>query len=151
MAAGLDSVLQQVASKASRNLAIRCSLTLLLFTLLFGISARRAHAQDIGTILGSVQDASAAIVPGATIVVINTQTGYSRTVTTDNTGAYTVSQIPIGTYTLSASESGFATTVLKNLTLSLDQYLRIDVTLSLGTVQNTVDVSADNVSEFLAL
>jgi hypothetical protein len=146
-AGGLVSVLQRAGSKASCKFSLRGSLTFLLFALLLSISASHAHGQDIGTILGSVQDTSDAIVPGATIVVTNTQTGYSRTVTADNTGAYTVSQVPIGIYTLSASETGFATTVLKNLTLSLDQYLRIDVTLSLGTVQNTVDVSADNVSQ----
>src|ERR1700733_15546128 len=87
VADGLVSVLQQSGSQASRRSAIRCILAFLLFTLFFGISARHAHAQDIGTILGSVQDASDAIVPGATIVVTIPPPANSRTVSPDHTGA----------------------------------------------------------------
>jgi hypothetical protein len=125
---------------------LRSRLILLFFALLFGSSAKQLQAQNIGTILGTVHDASGAVVPGTTVVVRNTQTGYSRTVNADAAGAYTVSQLPIGSYTVIASETGFTTTVLSNLTLSLDQYLRVDIGLRIGAVQNTVNVSADTVS-----
>ncbi|WP_182278056.1 carboxypeptidase regulatory-like domain-containing protein [Granulicella sp. 5B5] len=126
--------------------AVRFGLMAIAAIVLFAFATRQSHAQDVGTILGTVQDSSHAVVPGTTVLVKNSQTGYTRMVTADTAGAYTVSQLPIGNYTITASESGFATTVLSNLALSLDQYLRVDITLSVGAVQNTVDVSSDTVS-----
>ena len=75
---------------------------------LFSLAPPPAHAQAVsGTILGSVKDSTGAVVPGATVTVLNTGTGFTRTVITEARGEYTAPLIPTGTYTVSAEIAGF--------------------------------------------
>src|SRR5437868_7287604 len=66
--------------------------------------ASALYAQtSFGRISGSVTDASGAAIPGATIKIIDTETQTARTVETDGNGFYTVTNLPVGPYTLEAS------------------------------------------------
>jgi hypothetical protein len=95
-----------------------------------------AYPQAVGTISGKVTDSTGAVIPGATITITNQGTGQERTTSTDNIGQYTVTLLPIGTYTLSAATRGFNTTESKNVTLEVQQSRSIDLVLqpaALGT------------------
>ena len=66
-----------------------------------------AHAQTVvGRISGTVQDANGASVPNATVKVTNNANNFERSVTTDDNGFYTVTNLPVGTYTIEAEQKG---------------------------------------------
>ena len=103
-----------------------------------------AHAQAVsGTILGFVKDSSGAVVPGATVTVVNTGTGFTRTVVTDANGEYTAPLIPTGTYTVSAELTGFKKVTKTNVLLGVDQKVRIDLAMELGAVSEVVEIQAE--------
>src|ERR1700719_4105255 len=96
---------------------------------------------SFGRISGSVTDASGAAVPGATIKIIDTETQTARTVETDGNGFYTVTNLPVGPYTLEASQKGFQTDHLTGITVVADGRLTADFKLSVGDVSQTVEVT----------
>ncbi len=97
-----------------------------------------------GTITGVVTDPTGAVVPNAPIDVRNTETGVVfRAVSTD-TGNYTVPQLPIGSYEVTATVQGFKKYDRQNLTLAAAQILRIDIPLEIGASTEAVTVSAES-------
>jgi hypothetical protein len=97
-----------------------------------------------GTITGVVTDPTGAVVANAAIEVKNTETGVvSRAVSTD-TGNYTVTQLPIGSYELNATVQGFKQYTRKNLTLSAAQIMRVDIPLEIGASSEAVTVSSES-------
>lgn len=100
------------------------------------------HAQmDQGAIVGTVQDSSGAVISGALVDLINTDTGLALHTTTDKNGVYVFSPIKIGSYQISASMQGFATTTQENLHLNVQQRLDVLLQLKPGSVSTTVNVS----------
>src|SRR4051812_45497648 len=67
-----------------------------------------------GTLLGTVRDASGGALPGASVTLVNTGTGFSRTVTTDATGEYTAPLMPTGDYTVAVEMGGFKKVTISN-------------------------------------
>ena len=103
-----------------------------------------ASAQAVsGTILGVVKDSSGAVVPGASITLVNTGTGLTRTVHSDSNGEYTAPQLPTGTYNISAEMSGFKKVQLANVHLGVDQKVKIDLKLDLGQMTEAVEIQAE--------
>ena len=100
-----------------------------------------------GTILGTVTDASGAVVPGATVKVHNTNTGLDRTTQTSADGSYTVSELPIGTYSVTISQSGFQTSVTNDVAVDVAGERRIDMALKPGQVSEKVEVSGENLPQ----
>lgn len=94
------------------------------------------------SMLGVVRDTSGAVVPGAQVTVTNTGTSFTRTVTTDNEGGYLLTDLPIGSYELKTTKSGFDTFVRTGITLVVNQNARVDVPLSVGSALQTVEVNA---------
>jgi hypothetical protein len=99
------------------------------------------HAQQTATVVGSVRDASGAVVPGTTISAQNVDTGLVRKTEADTQGNYVLSALPIGRYTFTASFKGFKPTQVPNVTLQVAQEARIDVRLEPGDVSSSVTVS----------
>lgn len=95
-----------------------------------------------GTILGSVRDASGAVVAKAPVTIANTETGLTRVVESDAAGEYTAPSLPPGPYTVTVQLEGFKKISLSNLQVGVDQKLRVDITLQLGTVAETINVEA---------
>src|SRR5260221_7291832 len=105
--------------------------------------ASALYAQtSFGRISGSVTDASGAAVPGATIKIINTETQTARAVETDDNGFYTVTNLPVGPYTLEAAQKGFQTRQLTGITVVADGRLTANFELQVGDVSQTVEVTA---------
>src|SRR5580658_822260 len=80
-----------------------------------------------GTILGSVTDPSGAVVAGAAVKVCNVATGLERTTTTSADGSYTVPELPIGTYSVTVSLTGFQTTITNDVEVDVATERRVDV------------------------
>ena len=83
-----------------------------------------------GTVQGTVTDTNGAVVPNATIVIRNVDTGQERTVTTNGDGFYVASYGPLGRYQISVSQQGFSKGVNENVEVSLNQTRVVDFTLS---------------------
>ncbi|MBZ5548066.1 MAG: TonB-dependent receptor [Acidobacteriia bacterium] len=94
------------------------------------------------SIVGTVSDASGAVVSGAQITVQNTDTGAVRTLTTGDTGIYSVTNLPVGNYQIEVKRGNFANYRLTGITLSVAQVLTANVILKPGPVSEEVNVSA---------
>src|SRR5215831_9269899 len=94
-------------------------------------------------ISGLVQDATGSVVPNATINVKNNETGFVRTAQSNESGIYVVSNLPIGTYEISASASGFKKFVTTGVVLNVNSKLAVNVSLEVGNVVDKVEVKAD--------
>ncbi len=96
-----------------------------------------------GSILGDVKDTSGASVPGATVVVTNTSTNQAREAVTDQAGRFTFGDLPAGVYSFKASQQGFKTFEQTEVTVNINSVSRVDVTLEVGSIGDTVTVNAE--------
>jgi hypothetical protein len=96
----------------------------------------------MGTITGVVTDASHAVVAGATVAARNTATGGQARTTTSSTGNYVLPSLQVGTYEVTVSQAGFNTWTRSNISLSSAENVRVDVTLTVGQVNQTVEITA---------
>src|SRR5512141_1745194 len=103
-------------------------------------------AQQLATVRVMVTDPSAAVVPGTSITLRNTETGLTRTATTENNGSAVVPDLPPGSYELTATGRGFSPTKIP-VRLSVGQIASMAVALGLKVRQETVEVqeSADSI------
>src|SRR6266404_3849407 len=141
-----DRVHGHVNATPKSELRTLHSLGVLLFPLLAMLlaSGLTVNAQTFrGTILGTVTDTSGASVAGATVIIKNTDTGLTRTVTTSDDGSYSAPELPIGNYSVTVEESGFKTAVIRGIRVEVSGERRADVTLQPGQVAETVEVSGD--------
>jgi hypothetical protein len=106
-------------------------------------SASLLQAQDAtGRVVGTVTDRSSAVIPGAHVVVTNAATHVSRETVTDSSGFYQVLALPIGNYTVSVDHKGFNPVTTNSSKLEINQSLRIDIKLEVGTKTETVTVES---------
>ena len=127
----------------SINWLKRCGcIVLAAATCLLMVSTQPAAAQvDEGSITGTVMDSSGAVVPSATVTLVNTDVGLNLKNTTDSKGGYTFSPVRIGHYTILVTAPGFAKTTQENVTVNVAQTLQVNVQLKLGAATETVDVT----------
>ena len=95
-----------------------------------------------GTILGTMKDPTGAVIVGAEVTAENLETGFRRSATTNDSGNYTILQLPVGSYRVSAKFTGFKTAVVENIVLQVNQKARVDLILELGDVTESVEVTA---------
>jgi hypothetical protein len=99
---------------------------------------------DTGSIRGTVMDAQDRAVSGADVTVINTETGYTRSVKTDADGSYGFQSLPVGRYSLKvAGTQGFKSFEGKDIVLHVNDNLRFDAKLTIGATSETVEVTAN--------
>lgn len=122
----------------------RIRLTALLLSL--AVVGAIAHAATTGVISGTVTDPSGAVVPHATIVATNQLTGVKRTEVSDAKGFYSFPALDVGTYTISASVTGFQSFELKDITIDANSNVRADVLLKVGNVTQVTEVTANPVT-----
>jgi hypothetical protein len=113
--------------------------------LLMLLGTVQLRADVTGSLVGYVRDASGAVLPNAALTVIQTSTGYTRTATTDGSGAYSILALPPGTYRLTASMAGFENGTVENINLNVNDALKFDFALKVGNVSQTVSVDASTV------
>src|SRR2546425_2206800 len=102
-----------------------------------------AFAQVNATVGGTVSDASGALIPGVEVAAKNTVTGIVTTRLTNEAGNYDFASLQPGTYIVSASLSGFQSVTYNNVQLSQSQQVRLNFTLQVGTVAQSVEVVAE--------
>jgi len=94
-----------------------------------------------GRISGTVVDSTGAVVPEAAVTVTNNANNAARTATTDDGGFYTVTNLPVGTYTVTVERTGFKKANQTDNVLTADTRLTVNITLEAGSVSETVEVS----------
>ncbi len=101
-------------------------------------------AQGVGAaIQGTVRDASGAIIPGAMITAINTETNLRRTGTSNESGLFSIPNLPPGKYRVQVSLSGFQTRVVENIELVVGQEFVLNTTLEVGGLAEQVTVASE--------
>jgi hypothetical protein len=96
-----------------------------------------------GTLVGTVWDSSGAVVPNATVIATNNETGISQMTTTSADGGYTIPNLAPGTYKITAQSKGFTTAVAPSTGVRVEQTTRIDFTLSPGETSQQINVIAE--------
>ena len=112
----------------------------LFFLLVF--TSLSAWAQFEGTLEGTVTDPSGAVVPGATVMAKDVETGIIRTVQTGSAGNYYIPSLPVHMFEITASAKGFKSTVQENIRLEAKQIREVNFVLQLGTAATEVTVTA---------
>jgi len=116
---------------------------LFLLALTVGYWASLANAQATNAqMAGRIVDPTGAVISNASIEVQNTGTGLDRTATTSATGEYVIPSLPVGTYKLKVTATGFKTYDQSGILLEDGQQARLDVALQIGSATETVEVSA---------
>ncbi len=120
----------------------RCFFSLFAVALVLTFLAGGLVGQfGTGTILGRVTDPTGAVVPGVIINLKNVATNETRTFDTDDDGFYRLSALPSGKYTITAGKASFRTASVTNVILTVNTEVRVDITMQLGSVSETVEVA----------
>src|SRR6266403_2086182 len=114
------------------------STVLLLYLVFSTITFAQTTNATLG---GTVSDATRALIPGVTITATNTQTGIVTMVLTNETGAYQFASLQTGTYKVTAELPGFQTQTYNDVALGVSQQVRLNFTLQVGTVSQSVEVN----------
>src|SRR5580658_1697164 len=123
------------------HFSLRSLTTLTLLAVLLPVLSR---AQDAtARITGTITDSTGAVIPEVHVTVTNTATQIARDATTDHDGFYQVLALPIGNYKVTATRDGFRTVVSTEYKLLINQALRVDFKMQVGTASEKVDVGAE--------
>jgi Carboxypeptidase regulatory-like domain len=136
----MNEVVRSFARVLRSNFRYVWILVLLLAGLPFLAAAQEA------TIVGTVTDPAGSVVPNVTITVTNTGTGYVRSFTTNDVGQFVAPGLPIGKYDLKAESSGFKIEESKGVILNVNDRVRVDFQMKMGTKSETVSVEANAIS-----
>ncbi len=115
----------------------------LCVALMFVMAAAAQAQSGSGTISGLVKDESGAAVPGVTVTATNTGTNAVTVATTNNEGLYSLRNLPLGTYSVSFSLTAFTPYTQEGIKIGLAEAVTLDHTLTVGTLQDAVTVTAD--------
>jgi hypothetical protein len=118
-----------------------------LGAILFGVLVASAWAVTGGSISGTLKDASGAVIPGATVTLVNVDLKTTFHVTSDAQGLYSFPVVPVGKYELTIEAQGFAPQKKTGLQVDTDSALRIDATLQISRQTETVNVTSSTVAE----
>jgi hypothetical protein len=115
------------------------SLKLAMLCLGAGIAV---FGQTLGEVTGQVTDSSGAVIAGAAVTVTSTTTNASRTALSNAAGVYVFPSLPPGIYNLKVEKPGFKTTASSNVEVQVQQTVRLDLSLTVGQVSESIEVSA---------
>jgi hypothetical protein len=123
-----------------RRFAVRGLLALATLAL---CTAPAFAQQTLGSINGTVLDSSGSSVPDATVTVTNTQIDLTRTTKTQSTGFFQIFNLPIGTYQVKVTLTGFDTTNLNGIAVQEARATTVNASLKVGQVSQSVEVTAN--------
>jgi hypothetical protein len=118
------------------NAVLLCALALVVFGPL------PIWAQATGAIAGTVTDPSGAVIPNAKVTATRTDTGISQSTVTGGAGTYTIPNLVVGTYSVTAEGGGFKTGTVSGITLDVSQQRQVDFKLTVVGIASTVEVDA---------
>jgi len=135
------------ANNAKRRLGRQVGLFILLVLLATCLYVPLAGAQVVtGDIVGTVTDTTGALVPGARVTIVNTETQLERHMESASTGDFVFTLLPPGTYNVRVEKIGFKTFEVKGLKLGTGARPRVDAHLDVGQAAETVTVAGDTVA-----
>src|SRR5690349_21810069 len=120
--------------------ALTCSLAAVLLTVVLEVPAA---AQTLyGSLTGNVTDSSGSVVPNAKVEVLNVGTSILKSAQTDERGAYLFTDLQPGVYRVTISAPSFSTRAVEGVTITQNTTLRVDATLAVSQLIETVTVNA---------
>ncbi|HLJ17282.1 MAG TPA: TonB-dependent receptor [Bryobacteraceae bacterium] len=119
--------------------APRCPSALLVFAFACSLYGQAVN----GSLLGSVTDASGAVIPGAHVTILEVNTGVIRNATTSGSGNYVFPDLAPGTYTVTVVQQGFKKVTRERVDVVVNSSVRVDLVLPLGDVNEMVTVAAN--------
>src|SRR5690349_10860161 len=126
------------------RLAMKILRSILTLSLLGVCSTGLIWSQAVtGTLVGTITDVSGAVVPSAKITATETNTSVSRTSTTNESGNYSFSNLPPGTYSVTVEQPGFKKAARAGVDVVVDTTTRVDLILTPGQITETVEVTAE--------
>ncbi len=126
-----------------RDMRFRLQWLGILFFAVFALATNAAAQYGTANIVGTVTDSSGAVIPNARVTVTEPSKGFVRNLVTDASGSFAVSNIPIGTYTITFEAKGFNKTVQSEIVLSTGQTQRVNAVLKVGAVSQEVTVQGN--------
>jgi hypothetical protein len=111
---------------------MRKLLTMMMFLCLFMTAAAGRAQQTLGSLNGTVLDASGAAVPDSTVTVTDAEIGVTRTTKAAGNGYFQIFNLPVGTYKVSATHEGFGTTTQKGISVQEAQAKTLTLSLKVG-------------------
>ena len=127
-----------------KALTVMRSLSLAILGLFLLAATQWGSAQDINASLsGTVMDPSSAVIPGAKLTLVNEASGFQAGYVSDAQGAYSFQNLIPGKYDLSVTANGFKSESQKGIELAVNQFAHLDIHMSLGQADQTVQVSAE--------
>ena len=124
------------------NRSLRCAAALLGCSMLLGTHILQAQTTD-GSITGVVSDSTGAVIPDATLIVQNVDTGVTAHTTSNGSGVYLFPSLVPGKYTLRAEKQSFKPFVYQAFELDIRAQAKLDVRMEVGGTTETVEVQAD--------
>jgi hypothetical protein len=121
------------------------SLVLTIFCLAFSVSAQNVTTQ----VKGLVKDTNDAIVPGVKVTLIDTQTKDEKSVTTKEDGTFVITDVRVGTYSITAEGAGFKKLQVTNIEAHVDQTINLSLVLEAGDIAATVSVTASEAQSLI--
>jgi len=94
-----------------------------------------------GDLVGTVYDASGAVIPNATVVAANQATNVKATTTTNPSGQYRFGNLPVGKYDIKVSAAGFSTATMQAVSVDLNRTATVNISLEVGKLTTTLEVS----------
>src|SRR5258707_7824382 len=123
----------------------RSSAKALLFLFVAFLATKAVRAEVTGAIKGQVGDRSLEIVPGAIVTATNVDTNFSKQATSSSTGLYRILALPAGKYTITATATGFQQFTATGIVVNVNDELRQEITLDIGSVDQRINVEANAV------
>ena len=118
-----------------------CPLIVVGLALAIGLTAVPAAAQILyGNVVGVVKDTSGALIPGATVTIVNKDTGLTRETTTNTEGAYSIINVLPGPYEVKVTLTGFRDIVRQNVPVTIGEIARVDFSMEIAAVSETIMV-----------
>lgn len=109
----------------------------------FCLATLLGYSQDVtGSVQGRVTDPAGAVIPNVSLELVNERTNAVTKQTSNAEGSYIFNLVPPGRYTLRAFSTGFGSASLSGITVDVNRATRADVALTIGTVAETIEVSA---------
>jgi len=122
---------------------IRVSALALLSALLaFGLPTRAAAQVLYGSLVVEVRDQTGSAVPGAEVTITQTETNWTRSGTSNETGTATFSNVPLGTFSVRTALAGFKESVTTDVRVTQDDVTRVRTALTIGELSETLTVSS---------
>jgi hypothetical protein len=112
------------------------------FAILLSIGISRAQIST-STLTGALTDSTGAVVPRASVTATAKSTSFSRTATSNESGTYVISELPPGSYEVSAEAPGFKKAVVSEIRLFVGQTATVDIKLELGQITESVSVTSE--------